>query len=74
MGRQVLLFLLAALLAAAVYASPSTSAQVHSSEQVQVTPPPVRRAEAPATDATVKDLEQRGDTLRAEKSYLDALD
>jgi|SRR5438477_7033332 tetratricopeptide (TPR) repeat protein len=74
MGRQVLLFLLAALLAAAVYASPSPSAQVHSAEQVQVTPPPVRRAEAPATDATVKDLEQRGDTLRAEKSYLDALD
>jgi tetratricopeptide (TPR) repeat protein len=74
MGRQFLVV----LLTAAVFASPSLafpfSAQVHSSEQVQVSPPPVRRAEAPASDATVADLERRGDTLRAEKAYLDALD
>ena len=74
MGRQFLVV----FLTAAVCASPSLafpfSAQLHSSEQVQVSPPPIRRAEAPASDATVADLERRGDTLRAEKAYLDALD
>ena len=72
MGRQFLL----ALLTVAVCASPSFSfaEEGHASEQVQVSPPPVRRAEAPAANATVADLEQRGDTLRAEKAYLDALD
>ncbi len=34
----------------------------------------MRRAEPPAADASVAELEERGDTLRAEKSYLDALD
>jgi tetratricopeptide (TPR) repeat protein len=72
MGRQFLF----ALLTVAVSAAPSfpLAEQVHSSEQVQVSPPPVRRAEAPAVNATVAELEQRGDTLRAEKSYLDARD
>jgi len=74
MGRQFLVV----LLTAAVCASPSLafpfSAQVHSSEEVQVSPPPIRRAEAPASDATVADLERRGDTLRAEKAYLDGRD
>jgi tetratricopeptide (TPR) repeat protein len=70
MGRQILLF----LLAVAANASSSPLAQTRSSEQVQVSPPPVRRAEAPAANATVSELEQRGDALRAEKSYLDALD
>jgi tetratricopeptide (TPR) repeat protein len=70
MGRQVLLLLLAAV----VHTSPSVLAQARSSEQVQVAPPPVRRAEAPAADASVAELERRGDTLRAEKAYLDALD
>jgi len=70
MGRQFLLFLLAAV----VHTSPLVLAQARSSEQVQVAPPPVRRAEAPAADASVAELERRGDTLRAEKAYLDALD
>jgi len=70
MGRQSLLFLLAAL----ICASPFSQAQAHSTEQVQVSPPPLRRAEPPAPDATLAQLEQRGDTLRAEKAYLDALD
>ena len=70
MGRQSLLCLLAAL----ICASPFSLAQAHSTEQVQVSPPPMRRAQPPAPDATVAELEQRGDTLRAEKSYLDALD
>ena len=70
MGRQLLLLLLAAV----AYASPIPLAQSRSSEQVQVSTPPLRRAEAPSPDATIADLEQRADTLRAEKSYLDALD
>lgn len=48
--------------------------QAHSSEQVEVSPPPVRRAEPPSADAEPSELEARGDALRAEKSYLDALD
>jgi tetratricopeptide (TPR) repeat protein len=51
-----------------------SSERVHASEQVQVTPPPARRAEPPSANSTAAELEQRGDTLRAEKSYLDALD
>ena len=70
MGRQSLLY----LLAAAICAGPGSLAQVRSAEQVQVSPPPLRHAEPPAASATVTELEQRGDTLRAEKSYLDALD
>jgi tetratricopeptide (TPR) repeat protein len=76
MGRQYLLY----VLLAAIFPTPSLLAQVHrfdqtrSSEQVEVSPPPVRRAEPPSADAAAADLEERGDTLRAEKSYLDALD
>jgi tetratricopeptide (TPR) repeat protein len=63
------------LLAAAIYGSPYVLAQARPSEQqVQVSPPPLRRAEPPSPNAAAADLEQRGDTLRAEKAYLDALD
>jgi len=51
--------------------SPGLHAQI---ELVQVTPPPVRRAEPPAPDATVQELDARGDDLRGQKAYLDALD
>jgi tetratricopeptide (TPR) repeat protein len=70
MSRQSLLCLLAALSCAGSF----VLAQAHSTEQVQVSPPPLRRAEPPAPDASLADLEQRGDALRAEKAYLDALD
>lgn len=76
MGRQHLLY----VLLATIFVTPSLPAQMHyfdrphSSEQVEVSPPPVRRADPPAADAAVAELETRGDTLRAEKSYLDALD
>jgi len=76
MGRQYLL----CVLLAAIFPTPSLLAQIRYfdqtrlSEQVEVSPPPVRRAEAPPAGATAADLEERGDTLRAEKSYLDALD
>jgi tetratricopeptide (TPR) repeat protein len=72
MARGSLLYFLAAL--TPICASAFPMAQVHSPEQVQVSPPPIRRAEPPPADAPVVDLEQRGDVLRAEKSFLDALD
>ena len=77
MGRQLLLFLLSSALCTSPsfsFAGPPRPEQAHSSEQVQVSPPPMRRAEAPAATASVAELEERGDTLRAEKAYLDALD
>src|SRR6266566_4887489 len=43
-------------------------------EMVQVGPPPIRRAEPPAPSASAEELEGRGDQLRAEKAYLDAMD
>jgi len=44
------------------------------SEQVQVGPPPLRRAEPPKTEENPEDLEKRGDELRSTKYYLDAID
>jgi tetratricopeptide (TPR) repeat protein len=44
------------------------------SNQVQVVEVPGRRAEPPPADASFEDLIERGDQLRAEKAYLDALD
>jgi tetratricopeptide (TPR) repeat protein len=43
-------------------------------ELVQVIPPPMRHAAPPSASASGEELERRGDELRAEKSYLDALD
>jgi tetratricopeptide (TPR) repeat protein len=51
--------------------SPSLYAQV---ELVQITPPPLRRAEPPAANASAEELDARGDELRGQKAYLDALD
>jgi tetratricopeptide (TPR) repeat protein len=75
MGQYVLYTLLVA-----ICPFPLSLAQVQyfnharSSEQVEVSPPPIRRADPPPADGAVTELEARGDTLRAEKSYLDALD
>jgi tetratricopeptide (TPR) repeat protein len=44
------------------------------SEQVQVGPPPMRRAAPPSPGASAEELEHGGDGLRAEKNYLDAID
>lgn len=52
----------------------ASSAQVSHSEQVQVNPPLLRTIDPPSPDATEADLETRGDQLRMEKLYLDALD
>jgi len=51
-----------------------SSAQVAHPEQLQVKPPQIRAVDPPASDAKPADLEARGDELRAEKLYLDALD
>ena len=51
-----------------------TSQMFSQTEMVQVGPPPFRRAEPPAPSASAEELEGRGDGLRAEKNYLDAMD
>jgi tetratricopeptide (TPR) repeat protein len=67
--------LLPALLFLILAGSINSIAQVAAlSDQVQVSPPQIRRAEPPARNASVEELERRGDELRAEKIYLDALD
>jgi tetratricopeptide (TPR) repeat protein len=48
--------------------------QAQNSEQVEVGPPPLHRAEPPAPGAKPEELEQRGDELRTEKNFLDAID
>ncbi len=48
--------------------------QAQNTEQVEVGPPPLHRADPPAPGATSEVLEQRGDELRAEKNFLDAID
>lgn len=49
-------------------------AQVSHSEQVQVMPPLLRMTDPPAPDASPSELEARGDQLRMQKLYLDAMD
>jgi len=48
--------------------------QAQNSEQVEVGPPPLHRADPPAPGATPEELEQRGDELRVAKNFLDAID
>jgi tetratricopeptide (TPR) repeat protein len=48
--------------------------QVTSSEQVQIAPPTAQRIEPPSPNASATELENRGDELRGEKYFLDALD
>lgn len=64
--RLALLFLLAAL--------PVLPASAQSSEQLQVGPPPLHRAEPPAPGASAEQLESSADQLRVEKNFLDAVD
>lgn len=58
----------------AISAIPAVWAQNSSSELVQISPPAIRRAEPPAKTASAEELEKRGDELRTQKAYLDALD
>jgi|SRR5208282_3581499 len=59
------------LLFCAFLALPS---QAQNTEQVEVGPPPLHRAEPPAPGATPEELEKRGDELRTDKNFLDAVD
>ena len=52
----------------------SAHAQAPLSDQIEVSPPPLRRAGVPSATATVAELESQGDALRADKAFLDALD
>ena len=49
------------------------TAQAPSIDRVQVAPP-VRGIDAPSPTATAEELEARGDELRAQKNFLDAMD
>jgi tetratricopeptide (TPR) repeat protein len=60
--------------AAALHTGPATFAQDHTPDPLQVSPAPIRSVEAPSPTASAETLELRGDTLRAEKLYLDAAD
>jgi tetratricopeptide (TPR) repeat protein len=67
------LLVTASLLTACISLFPAASvAQV--SEQVQIKPPLIRLTDPPAGDASAADLKMKGDELRAQKLYLDALD
>jgi tetratricopeptide (TPR) repeat protein len=59
------------LAVAVLLALPKLHAQT---ELVQITPPPLRRAAPPASNASADELDARGDELRGQKAYLDALD
>jgi tetratricopeptide (TPR) repeat protein len=60
-----------ALLFSALLVLPS---QAQNTEQLEVGPPPLHRADPPAPGASPEVLEKRGDQLRTEKNFLDAID
>jgi tetratricopeptide (TPR) repeat protein len=60
-----------ALLFCALLTLPS---QAQSTEQLEVGPPPLHRVDPPAPGASPEELEQRGDDLRMEKNFIDAID
>ena len=74
MQSRHLIVAAAMILSSAACAASTVSTRPHSGEQVQISPPEVRRTEPPSRNATVEELEERGDALRSEKAYLDALD
>jgi tetratricopeptide (TPR) repeat protein len=65
-----LLFVLAAVCSFAQTEIPL----VNDSSTTMTTPTQLRRIEPPSANASITDLEQRGDILRAEKYYADAID
>jgi tetratricopeptide (TPR) repeat protein len=69
----IVFLLLACLPPSSFSATAYFQVQNSRSEQVQITPP-MRRVEPPSPAATAEALEARGDTLRAEKKYFDAMD
>jgi len=71
--RQILLVCFSFLLVV-VLCTISFASQMRFADQVQVSPPPARNVEPPASDASPDQLEKQGDDLRARKLYLDAVD
>ena len=67
-----LLALLAAI--ALPTAAASTLNQTGPSSQIQIAPPSARHSEPPSADLSAEELERKGDELRGEKAFLDALD
>jgi tetratricopeptide (TPR) repeat protein len=63
-----------ALLALIILSTVFANAQTPLSDRLQIAPPLIRSVDPPAADATAEALEQRGDDLRKQKLYLDALD
>ncbi len=69
-SRLILVLVIAALFLMVV---PLAGAQQQQSTEAMA-PQQIRRAEPPPANATVAQLEQRGDELRSEKAYVDAID
>ncbi|HYL95955.1 MAG TPA: tetratricopeptide repeat protein [Terriglobales bacterium] len=67
-------FFLVTVLPLSLGAAQGLPSQSQTSEQVAVTPPAQHQVEPPASNASAVDLEKRGDELRANKYYLDAVD
>src|SRR5206468_12778814 len=63
-----------ALAAAACSFAQTDNPSTDSSSITMTTPVQLRRIEPPSPNASVDQLEQRGDILRAEKYYADAID
>jgi tetratricopeptide (TPR) repeat protein len=66
----------AALASCAVpaFAQQQVSQSPHTSENTVLTPEQLRRIDPPSQSATLQDLEKRGDELRADKAFADAID
>jgi len=61
------------LLVLSLIAPATTTAQLSELDQIQIAPP-MSQVQPPSKDASVEQLEQQGDALRADKAYLDSLD
>lgn len=68
-ARLVALFVIAALFLVVAHLAATPPQQTEA-----IAPQQLRRAEPPSPDATAAQLEQRGDELRQEKAYTDAID
>ncbi len=66
---RLILSLVACSLAAPVLGA----AQLSELDQIQIAPP-MSQVQPPSKDASAADLEKQGDSLRADKAYLDAID
>lgn len=73
-GITLLVALTSIFLATAQAATQTGPASHVPSGQVQISAPLARHTEAPPAEATAEELERKGDQLRGDKAFLDALD